>query len=274
MPNAKLAYAVWPWGLKEKSQMIAALKDMQAVGCKYFESVATAVDLFRDSLKEFQDIVNEHQVFPVSFYFWNRGDRQNDVATVEKSLDFLAANNIQRMNVQAAGKKGGGATPEELRLTLETLQAIGKIAKPYGILPCIHPHANTLVMFENEIDFIMQNTDPAEIGFGPDTAHMTVGKCDPVAVTKRYARRVGFTHIKDVRKEQKTEGDFGSSRGFEVFSSFLELGQGEVNLTGFLKVLEDAGYDGYLTIELDKAPVSNRDSAAANMAYMRKLGYA
>ncbi len=273
MSKAKLAYAVWPWGLKEKSQMIAALKDMQSIGCKYFESVATAVNLFRDSLKEFQDIVNEHQVFPVSFYFWIRGDRQNDVATIEKSLDFLAANNIKRMNVQATGKKGGGATPEELRQVLETLQAIGKITKPYGILPCIHPHANTMVMFEKEIDFIMQNTDPAEIGLGPDTAHMTKGKCDPVAVTKRYARRVGFTHIKDVRKEQKIEGDFGNSRGFEVFSSFLELGQGEVNLPGFLKVLEDVGYDGYLTIELDKAPISNQASAAANMAYMRKLGY-
>ncbi len=273
MSKAKLAYAVWPWGLKEKSQMIAALKDMQEIGCKYFESVATAVDLFRDSLKEFQDIVNDHQVFPVSFYFWNRGDKANDVATVERSLDFLAANKITRMNVQAAGKKGGGASPEELRMVLETIQAIGKLARPYGILPCVHPHANTMVMFENEIDFIMQNTDPAEVGFGPDTAHMTVGRCDPVAVTRRYAKRVGFTHIKDVRKEHKVEGDFGNQRGFEVFSSFLELGQGEVDIPGFVKVLEEVGYDSYYTVELDKAPVSNKASAAANMAYMRKLGY-
>ena len=121
MSNAKLAYAVWPWGLKEKSQMITALQDIKAVGYKYFESVATAVDLFRDSLPEFQAIIAEHQVFPVSFNFWNRGDKQNDVATVERSLDFLAANKITRMNVQAAGKKGGGATPEELRMALETV---------------------------------------------------------------------------------------------------------------------------------------------------------
>lgn len=273
MPKAKLAYAIWPWGLKEKSQMITALKDIKEIGYQYFESVATAVDLFRNDLKEFQDIVNEYQVFPVSFYFWNRGDKENDVETVKNSLDFLAANNIKRMNVQATGKKGGGATPGELQQVVETLQAIGKAAKPYGILPCIHPHANTMVMFENEIDFVMQNTDPAEVGFGPDTAHMAVGKCDPVAVTKRYAERVGFTHLKDVRKEQPVEGDAGKNEGFEIYSDFLELGEGEVDIPGFVKVLENVDYDGYLTIELDRSRTSNKDSAAINMRYMRQLGY-
>lgn len=272
MSKAKLAYAIWPWGLKEKSQMVTALKEIKEVGYSYFESVATAVDMFRDDLKEFQDIVNEHQVFPVSFYFWNRGDMKNDVETVERSLDFLAANNIKRMNVQAAGKKGGGATPEELRATLETVQAIGKVAKPYGIMPCIHPHANTLVMFENEIDFIMQNTDPAEVGFGPDTAHMTVGNCDPVAVTERYANRVGFTHLKDVRKNKAVDGDSGKNEGFEIYSDFLELGEGEVDIPGFVKVLENVGYDGFLTVELDRSRYTNKESAAINLRYMEKLG--
>jgi inosose dehydratase len=273
MTKAKLAYAIWPWGLKEEAQMIQGMEDIKAAGFRYFESVATAVDMFKGRTKEFKAIMDQHQVYPVSFYFWNRGDLKNDVAVVEHSLDFLAANKIKRMNIQAAGKKGGGATPEELRLTLDTVQAIGKAAKPYGILPCIHPHANTMVMFENEIDFIMQNTDPAEVGFGPDTAHLTVGRCDPVAITRRYANRVGFTHLKDVRKNKTVEGDAGKNEGFEVFSSFLELGQGEVDIPGFLKVLEDVGYDGYLAIELDKAPVSNKESTAANMKYMQKFGY-
>lgn len=273
MPKAKLAYAIWTWGLKEKTQLIAALKEIKEVGYEYFESVATAVDMFRNDIGEFKTIVADHQVFPVSFYFWNRGDRKNDVETVERSLDFLAANDIKRMNVQAAGKKGGGATPEELKLTLETVSAIGKAARPYGILPCVHPHANTLVMFENEIDFIMKNTDPAEVGFGPDTAHMTVGRCDPVAVTRRYARRVGFTHLKDVRKNKAAQGDSGAAQGFEVFSNFLELGKGEVDIPGFVKVLEGVGYDGFLTVELDQAPASNKESAAVNREYMRTLGY-
>lgn len=271
--KAKLAYAIWPWGLKEKEQMNQALQDVRAAGFRYFESVATAVEMFRERSAEFREIVERHQVYPVSFYFWNRGDQKNDLRTVEISLDFLAANKVKRMNVQAAGKKGGGATPEELRQTLETIQQIGKLARPYGILPCVHPHANTMVMFENEIDFIMQNTDPSEIGFGPDTAHLTVGRCDPVAMCARYAKRIGFVHLKDVRKNRLAAGDDGRKEGFEVYSSFLELGEGEVDIPGFLKVLEKAGYDDYLAVELDKSRTSNKQSAIMNMNYMKQHGF-
>lgn len=272
MTKTRLAYAIWPWGLKEEAQMIQGMKDIKSAGFHYFESVATAVDMFKGRTREFKAIMDEYQVYPVSFYFWNRGDFEKDVRTVQEALDFLAANNIHAINVQAAGKKGG-ATPAELKAELKTLQRIGAACKPYGILPCLHPHANTMVMFENEIDFMMENTDPAEIGLGPDTAHLTVGRCDPVAVTRRYAKRVGFTHLKDVRKNKAVQGDAGKSEGFEIYSDFLELGEGEVDIPGFLKVLDDAGYGGYLTLELDRSRYSNQESAAMNMRYMRKLGY-
>ncbi|NLB55546.1 MAG: TIM barrel protein, partial [Lentisphaerae bacterium] len=177
------------------------------------------------------------------------------------------------MNLQAAGKSGGGATPEELKHTLETIQAVGKATKPFGVIPCVHPHSNTLVMFENEVDFIMQNTDPDEIALGPDTAHLMVGKCDPVALTARYADRVKFTHLKDVRKNKQVDGDSGKETGFEIYSNFLELGTGDVDIPGFLKVLEGVNYDGYLTVELDTAPESNKKSALNNYNYMKQLGY-
>lgn len=273
MSMEKLAYAVWPWGVTEKEQMVKALKEVRDVGFTLFESTAATIDLFRDDLKGFQDIVNEYQVKPISFYFWCRGTKEENVETVRSSLDFLVANDIQRINIQASKKPGGHASPEELREALETLQEMGKVAKPYGIRPCIHPHANTTVMFEDEIDFVLQNTDPAEIGFGPDSAHLTVGLCDPVALTRKYIDRVGLTHLKDVRKNQDIGGDAGGTDAPEVFSGFLELGAGDVDIPGFVKVLEEGGYDGHLIIELDKAPSSDAESAAVNKAYMEKLGY-
>ncbi len=272
MSEAKQAYAIWPWGVKEKGQMVQALKDIREVGYDRFESTAATIDLFLDDVNEFLSIVDEYQVKPVSFYFWCRETVEKDVEKVRSSLDFLAANKIDRINVQASSKHGGHATPEELREALDTLQQMGKLTRPYGILPCIHPHANTTVMFEHEIDFILQNTDPAEIGFGPDTAHLTVGLCDPVEITRRYVDRVALTHLKDVRKESDIGGDSGGGDAPEVFSGFLELGAGDVDITGFVKLLEANNYDGPLIVELDK-PESNAESAARNMAYMRKLGY-
>jgi len=40
MTKAKLAYAIWPWGLKEEAQMIQGMEDIKSIGFRYFESVA------------------------------------------------------------------------------------------------------------------------------------------------------------------------------------------------------------------------------------------
>lgn len=269
--KAKLAYAIWPWGLAKKEQMAQALKDVKEVGYHYFESVESAVTLFQDDQAGFKRLTDEYQVYPASFYFWQRGDYEKDVNTVRQALDFMNTNNVKRMSVQAPGKKGG-ATPAELQHVLKTCAAIGKLTKPHGIVPCIHPHANTMVMYKNEIDFIMQNTNPDEIGFGPDTAHLTVGRCDAVEIYDRYAARIKFTHLKDVKKNKAVAGDGAKKEGFEIYSDFLEMGEGDVDFDGIFKVLDKVGYAGYLTAEIDRSRFGNRRSAEMNMAFFRKHG--
>ena len=272
MSQAKLAYAVWPWGLEKREQLVQALTDMQAVGFKYFESVCLTINLFKDDVKEFKAITEDHGVRPVSFYFYQSGKLEDDVRQIGDALDFMTACNVKRMSIQAAPKKGGGASEEELNGVLEYLEQIGKASRPYGILPCLHPHANTRVMYESEIDYVLQRVDTALVYFGPDTAHLTVGKCDAVSIFKRYADRIRFLHLKDVKKNKQAEGDDGK-QDFEVYSNFLELGEGEVDIPGCLQVLDQTGYDGYLTIELDKSRFDNKKSAEINRDYMQKLGY-
>ena len=272
MKKATLAYATWPWGLKTKEQLAQAVTDMTALGFKQFESVCHTVTLFKDDVDEFKSMTEGNGVKAVSFYFYQGGQLDEDVARVQVALDFLAACGVKRMSIQAAGKPNGGATGVELKTVLDYLDGIGKICKPYGIMPCLHPHANTLVMFENEIDYVMQRVDPALISFGPDTAHLAVAKCDAVAVFKKYADRIRFVHLKDVKKNTQTVVGDGK-QGFEVYTDFLELGEGEVDIPGCVKVLEGIGYDGYLTIEIDRSRFGNKASAIMNRDYMKKLGY-
>lgn len=272
MSKAKLAYAIWPWGLKEASQMIQGMQDIKSAGFRYFESVATAVDMFRDKLPEFLAIMEKHQVYPASFYFWHKGDIAKDVLTFERALDFLAANNIKTVSVQAKGKQGG-ATEQELKECVTTLEKMGKASRPYGITPCLHPHANTVIMYEKEVDFAMRNTNPDEIGFGPDTAHLTVGHCNAVEIFDRYARRIKFVHLKDVKKNKPMAGDGGKKKGFEIYSGFLEMGEGDVDFAAIFKILDRAAFDGYLTVELDRSRFGNKQSAEINMKFMKAHGF-
>ena len=95
--KAKLVYVIWLWGLKEDAQMIQGMKDIKEVGFRYFESVATAVEMFKGRTKEFKAIMDEHQVYPVSFYFWNRGDSAKDAGRMPDAIKVMNHHGIMMM---------------------------------------------------------------------------------------------------------------------------------------------------------------------------------
>ncbi|NLM76663.1 MAG: TIM barrel protein [Ruminococcaceae bacterium] len=268
MGKAKLAYTVWQWGTENKEQFIQALKDITEVGYDTFESVKAAINVFDGKPEPFLEICRAYKVRPNGFYFHLNGQWENDVEDVRRKLPFMAACDITRMNVQATGVKGRPANQEELDYDLKAITAIGEMAKPYGIMPCLHPHYNTTVMYESEIDFIMQNTDPELVAFGPDTAHMKAGNCDVVAVIRKYANRVQFTHLKDITSDGVEAA--GMQAGVEVYTNFRELGEGVIDFPSIFQILDDVGYDGYFTVELDRSRFSHKESAARSMAYMKK----
>ncbi len=262
----KLAYAQWPWGVETKEQFIQSCKDLSSLDYRYFESIRTFIDVFLGDVQSFLSLTDEYDLHPISFYFHMSKDPKADIQELKKKIDFVKACNIKTICVQGVWTKEK-TTEESLRTTLGVIQEFGNICKDYGILPCVHPHANTPIMYENEIDFIMKNTDPALIGFAPDTAHLTVGRCDPLKIFERYKNRIAFTHIKDVRGKLDSTGMQG---GVEVYSNFLELGEGTVDFESIFKLLKDIKYDGYLCVELDTPPVSNLASAKKNMEFMKQ----
>ena len=270
MAKAQYAYAIWPWGLEKKEQMIQALKDVKEIGYVAFESVESAVDLFAGQVDEFKSIIEEFGVRPASFYFWLTGKAEDDIGRVKDKIGFLAANDVHRMSVQGPKWTGKPATQGELENTLHIIGEIGKIARDHDVIPCVHPHHGTMIMYESEIDFIMGNTDPGSIAFAPDTAHLAAGGCDPVAICERYKERIRFTHLKDLKTDTGLQGDDGSERGFAVYDNFRELGEGDVDFSGVFDVLRSVEYEGYLTPELDRSRYTNKKSAEINMAYLRK----
>lgn len=264
--GAKFAHTVWQWGTT-KEDFIQGAKDIKYAGFEYFESVKGFIDIFADDIPGFKAICKEIGVIPVGAYFHLNGTKENDIDDIEKKLPFMVENNMFRMSVQAPGVFGRAANDEELKYNVEAITKIGKICKPYGVKPCVHPHYNTTIMVERDIDFVMQNTDPSEVFFGPDTAHLTAGDCNPVEIFDRYKERIQFTHLKDIRDAMESEG---MEEGKEVYSNFRELGEGNVDFPGVFKVLKSVNYDGYLCAELDRSRFNNKISAEINMLYLQK----
>jgi len=264
--SEKIAYAQWPWGVMTRQQFIDSCRELSEVGYQYFESVKSFIDTFINTPDDFRAITDTYDMHPISFYFFFCGDKKLDIDELERKIDFIANCGVKLITVQ--GVWGTDTRrPEHLRKALETVQIYGKLAHSYGIMTSIHPHHNTSVMSESDIDFIMNNTDQNEIGLAPDTAHLVASGCDPIKIIDRYKHRVKFTHLKDI---VGVSADEGLSCGDDASKYFRELGNGAINFHAVFDILKNSGYDGYYCAELDCSLTSNKESAAVTMKYLRE----
>ena len=269
MDISKITAAIWPWGTETREQMETAAREVTAIGYKSFESVKAAIYAYDLNLMNYREVLNRYDLKPVSFYFHlpPLGEEKSVFENLENELEFVAALDVKLICLQATGGRPEKMTDENMYFELELIKKFAQKTKEFGITSNLHPHHNTWVMYEGEIDNILKNLDESIISFAPDTAHMVAGNCDPVAVIKKYANRVNFTHFKDIKNaDLRSEGM--ATAGMEVYSNFCELGKGCVDFRSIFDILKSVNYDGHLCEELDTAPISNEITARNNFDYL------
>lgn len=274
MNMSKFAYAIWPWGTESREEMEQAAKDVTAAGFCCFESVKAAIYAYDMDLDAYNEVLKRNNLKPVSFYFHlpQKEDETAFFSNLENELDFVAKVGVKVLSLQAPlGHTDKDHFEEEMAYELNKVMRFADTARKFGIKTCLHPHHNTRVMMEDEIDYMMQNTSAKELAFAPDTAHLIAGECDPLTVIQKYADRVGFTHLKDFTLGADVGSVGLASAGMEVYTNFAELGTGSVDFKGVFKILENAGYQGYHCVELDTPPSSNAESAMNNYHYLLNL---
>ena len=137
------------------------------------------------------------------------------------------------------------------------MNKLGKIAKEeYGIALTFHHHMGTVVQSLAEVDRMMENTDPEYVSLLFDTGHFTYCGEDPLEVVKKYVHRIKHVHLKDIRPEvveQVKKENMSFLAGVRA-GAFTIPGDGCINYDPIFKVLEEAGYEGYMVVESEQDP--------------------
>ena len=137
------------------------------------------------------------------------------------------------------------------------MNKLGKIAKEEdGIALTFHHHMGTVVQSLEEVDRMMENTDPEYVSLLFDTGHFTYCGEDPLEVVKKYVHRIKHVHLKDIRPEvveQVKKENMSFLAGVRA-GAFTIPGDGCINYDPIFKVLEDAGYEGYMVVEAEQDP--------------------
>lgn len=137
------------------------------------------------------------------------------------------------------------------------LNRLGKIAREeYGISLTYHHHMGTVVQDADEVERMMENTDPAYVSLLYDTGHFAYCGVDPLEMVQKYVGRIRHVHLKDIRPEvvERVKNESLSFLEGVRQGAFTVPGDGCIDFEPIFKTLEEAGYEGYMLVEAEQDP--------------------
>ena len=140
------------------------------------------------------------------------------------------------------------------------------ITADLGISLGYHNHMGSLGEHPEEVDQILEATDPRYAKLELDVAHYFQGGGDPVKCIEKYSDHMLFLHIKDV---EKLPGATEPKKSYR----FVELGRGQVDLPAIFKALQKVNFRGWAIVELDDVPDKSRtpkECAAISKKYLEE----
>lgn len=145
---------------------------------------------------------------------------------------------------------------DEWKTLCEGLNKLGKASLERGIALTFHHHMGTVVQTANEVDYMMEHTDPRYVNLLFDSGHFAYCGEDPVKMVKKYAHRIKHVHLKDIRPEiveKVKKEDLSFLQGVRE-GAFTVPGDGCIDFDSIFKVLSESGYEGYMLVEAEQDP--------------------
>ena len=151
-------------------------------------------------------------------------------------------------------------------------------AEDYGLTVSIHPHAAGFVDFEPEVERLLAEIDSRLLRICLDTGHSHYAGFDPIPFLKRHIDRVAYVHFKDIDPNVRAKVVVARTGFYEACAQgvFCNLGKGMTDFPAVRRLLLDAGYDSWCTVEQDcdpAGPTSPITDARANRDYLASIGF-
>ena len=161
---------------------------------------------------------------------------------------------------------------------VETTNRIAEIARDrFGLRFAFHPHCETHVETEEQIELLLEQTDPDLVSLCLDTGHHAYSAGDPVPFMRKHHDRIIYLHLKDVDAEKLTRVRAEKIPMVQAceLGVFCEQTDGVVDFEALSTVIRDIGFEGWASVEqgLFEPPHDTlMPMAQRTRAYFHKIG--
>lgn len=187
--------------------------------------------------------------------------RQRRIDYTCDALRVAAALDVPHVSIEP-----GGPIPEDRSRTwaLDTFEAslreVVPVAEDAGVDLLVEPEPDLLLETAEEFRSFVNRLDSDRVGCNFDAGHFFCVEEDPAALVEELAGYTAHYHLEDIPADRSHE--------------HTQLGDGALDVDGFLSAVEDSGYDGFVTVELYPYEETAAETARDALAYLRERGWA
>lgn len=195
---------------------------------------------------------------------WIEEDWMEREKRIRYTLDCLRL--AAAMGVPSVSTVGGGVIPESMhqgeawRLFVANMHRILPLADRLGIQLLLQPEPDMLLQTSHQlVKFLGELNETGRLGVNFNVAHVYCAGEDPLEAWDRVRDHVGHVELSDAPASRKHQ--------------HVQLGEGDIDIPGFLHHLEASGYEGFVTIEMESQEHDPAGVVTDSANYLKKHGF-
>ncbi|WP_135305201.1 sugar phosphate isomerase/epimerase family protein [Haloarcula amylovorans] len=186
--------------------------------------------------------------------------RRERIEYTREAVELADALDADSISIQPGGPiPDGQSRAWGMETFAESMRDIVPMAEQRGVDILVEPEPDLLIeTTEQYLDFASR-LDSGAVGCNFDAGHLFCVGDDPAEAVGRLSDHTPHYHLEDIPADRTHE--------------HTQLGDGAMDIDGFLQTVEDSGYDGFVTVELYPYQETAAETAREAYAYLDEHGW-
>ena len=196
--------------------------------------------------------------------------RAQELTDLKRGVDIALELGVDLLRVFSGSARDGVSQDEGEAWILEGLSSGAAYAQSRGVTLALENHGR-FAGRSDQVRAIIEGVGSPALRVNFDTGNFVPVGQDPVAAARELADWVVLVHLKDIRRAQADEAGhvFAGPDGQLLTGSVI--GDGLVDLAGVRAVLDNAGYDGWWSLEYEGVEEALHTGVPRSLAAARAL---
>lgn len=202
--------------------------------------------------RQIADTGLELAVYSISndFFQPDRGAWEKELAALKTGVEVAAQLEVNTLRVFSGNAKPGYDFDDGFAWIVDGLAAGAHYAESHGVTLALENHG-LMAGRSSQVRRIIEAVSSPALRANIDTGNFLLVNQDPTEATQELAKVAALVHLKDFRRARADETTHVYKALDGSAYTGAVVGQGEVDLPAIIRILRDAGYKGWLSLEYE-----------------------